>query len=211
MRKVICFIDGFNLYHAIDNLNQDHLKWLDLRKLALRFVKTKTHMLTDVYFFSAYATWKPGSYQRHRQYVAALRSVDVKPVMGQFKVKDRKCPDCKYQWKGHEEKETDVNIAVAMLTSAYEDLFDDAILISRDSDLAPPINTIRKKFPGKGITVVAPPHLGHCNELVKAANAKSKITKKMLQECHLPEDIYDVGGNLVTKRPIEYTPTAQSF
>lgn len=39
MRKVICFIDGFNLYHAIDNLNQNQLKWLDLRKLALRFVK----------------------------------------------------------------------------------------------------------------------------------------------------------------------------
>ncbi len=76
--------------------------------------------------------------------------------MGQFKVKDRRCPKCKYKWKGHEEKESDVNLAVAMLTSAFEDRFDDAILISRDSDLAPPINTIKRKFPGKGITVVAP-------------------------------------------------------
>jgi hypothetical protein len=29
MRKVVAYIDGFNLYHAID-----HMKWLDLKALA---------------------------------------------------------------------------------------------------------------------------------------------------------------------------------
>ncbi|MFO1241201.1 MAG: hypothetical protein U1E64_12690 [Sphingomonadaceae bacterium] len=28
MRRVIVYIDGFNLYHAIDDLGQPHLKWL---------------------------------------------------------------------------------------------------------------------------------------------------------------------------------------
>ncbi len=28
--RVISFIDGFNLYHAIANLKRPHLKWLDL-------------------------------------------------------------------------------------------------------------------------------------------------------------------------------------
>lgn len=80
----------------------------------------------------------------------------VKPVMGYFKLKDRKCPSCKFSWTGHEEKEIDVNIAVVMISSVYEKLFDDAILISRDSDLAPSINIIKNKFPGIEITVVGP-------------------------------------------------------
>ena len=29
-RRVSVYIDGFNLYHAIDALNENHLKWLDL-------------------------------------------------------------------------------------------------------------------------------------------------------------------------------------
>ena len=31
--RVIGFIDGFNLYHAIDDLGQAHLKWVDLPKV----------------------------------------------------------------------------------------------------------------------------------------------------------------------------------
>lgn len=47
-----------------------------------------------------------------RIYVAALRYVGVVPVMGQFKNKDRWCNSCGAKWMGHEEKETDVNIAL---------------------------------------------------------------------------------------------------
>ena len=39
--RVISFIDGFNLYHAIDNLNQSHLKWLNLHSLSNAFIKPK--------------------------------------------------------------------------------------------------------------------------------------------------------------------------
>jgi hypothetical protein len=37
--RVIFFIDGFNLYHALDvNLNYHKYKWLDLSKLASLFL-----------------------------------------------------------------------------------------------------------------------------------------------------------------------------
>jgi hypothetical protein len=36
MRDVIAYIDGFNLYHAIDDLEKPHLKWLDLNALSKR-------------------------------------------------------------------------------------------------------------------------------------------------------------------------------
>ncbi len=35
MKKVISYIDGLNLYHAIDDLNRPHLKWVDLWALSL--------------------------------------------------------------------------------------------------------------------------------------------------------------------------------
>ena len=34
MTRVACYVDGFNLYHAINDLNKPHLKWLDIRAVA---------------------------------------------------------------------------------------------------------------------------------------------------------------------------------
>ncbi len=99
----------------------------------------------------------------------------VKPVMGKFKTKDRKCRKCRYKWTGHEEKETDVNIALAMLNLAYKNEYDHAFLISNDSDLAPAIHMVRANFPEKLITTSVPPHYFHSNELIKASSAKAKI------------------------------------
>ena len=70
MRRVIVYIDGFNLYHAIDDLGKPHLKWLDLRALAESLLRADEQVKL-VRYFSAYATWMPARYARHREYVAA--------------------------------------------------------------------------------------------------------------------------------------------
>ncbi|MEA2783580.1 MAG: hypothetical protein QOK29_5139 [Rhodospirillaceae bacterium] len=57
MRKVVAYIDGFNLYHAIDDLRKPYLKWLDLHALA-RSICGNDETLVGVKYFSAYATWK---------------------------------------------------------------------------------------------------------------------------------------------------------
>src|ERR1700722_16624785 len=87
----VCFEDGFNLYHALDQLKQPHLKWLDLRLLFSRLSRPKSQIVTQILFFSAYPTWKPASYLRHRQYVNALLTTGVTPVLGQFKNKPKQC------------------------------------------------------------------------------------------------------------------------
>lgn len=56
-RKVtdtIVYVDGFNLYHAIDELRQDSLKWLCLRQLAESILRPDEN-LKMVKYFSAYA------------------------------------------------------------------------------------------------------------------------------------------------------------
>jgi len=72
IKRVIAYIDGFNLYHAIDELNKPHLKWLDLWALSKSILRDR-EQLERVYYFSAYANWKPASVQRHRIYVTALK------------------------------------------------------------------------------------------------------------------------------------------
>jgi hypothetical protein len=69
----------------------------------------------DVLYFSAYPDWLPQSKKRHIQYVKAISAFGVKPVLGKFKSKDKRCPTCECKWNGHEEKETDVNTVLAML------------------------------------------------------------------------------------------------
>ncbi len=133
MRRVIAYVDGFNLYHAIAALKKPHLKWLDLHKLAAG-VCGQDETLMGVHYFSAYATWLPEQVGRHREYVKALQHVGVRPVMGHFKEKRRSCRECGAKWVGHEEKETDVAIAVQLMADAFTDQFDRALIISADSD-----------------------------------------------------------------------------
>jgi hypothetical protein len=144
---------------------------------------------------------------RHKEYVNALISTGVIPVMGNFKKKDRKCPSCKHKWNGHEEKETDVNIALSLLNEAYQDQYDHALLITRDSDMTPAIKMVRKIFSNKTITVVAPPFYSHSFELIQASHFKAKINLQQLNRCLLPELVKDRSGNIIARRPDAYSLT----
>ena len=56
--RVACYVDGFNLYHAIHDLQKPHLKWVNLWALAQSICRSG-ETLTKVAYFSAYATWIP--------------------------------------------------------------------------------------------------------------------------------------------------------
>lgn len=71
VQRAVGYIDGFNLYHAIDDLGRPHLKWVDLRALVASFLRAGQE-LTAVNYYSAYATWMPDEFRRHRQYISAL-------------------------------------------------------------------------------------------------------------------------------------------
>lgn len=154
--RVVCFIDGFKLYHAIARLKRPHLKWVNLRDLARLYVRPTSQRLEAVYYFSAYADWLPDAKRRHEAFVRAQEAHGVAPVMGKFKSKERWCSRCRRASQGHEEKETDVNIALNLLDGAYRDAYDHALLVSRDSDLMPALRMLRERFPETGLTLVAP-------------------------------------------------------
>lgn len=72
----------------------------------------------------------PSIVGRHKLYVSALESTGVETVLGNFKRKPRNCRSCNAMWDSHEEKETDVNIAVRLVADAYKDKYDVAYVLS---------------------------------------------------------------------------------
>lgn len=205
--RTAAFIDGFNLYHAVDDSKQNHFKWLDLRALCVIFAPSPQFELVNIYYFSAYATWRPGAYRAHRTYVKALEACGVTPVLGQFKEKSRECFSCGARWQTHEEKETDVNIGLYMLDGAYRDEYDRALLVSADSDLAPPVRMVKSRFPEKSIRVLTPIGRHHSMGLVNAAGGlkqAKKIQEIHLEHCLLPAQISDSAGNTIATRPDKY-------
>ncbi len=56
MSRIKVFIDGFNVYHALEHDAKYHkYKWLDYSKLASLFVR-RQDQIVDVLYFTALAT-----------------------------------------------------------------------------------------------------------------------------------------------------------
>lgn len=203
MRRVIVYIDGFNLYHAIDELNKPHLKWLDVRAMAESLLR-RDEVLKAVKYFSAFATWMPDRFARHRAYVDAIMARGAIVHMAQFKEKRRKCFSCGAKWIGHEEKETDVQVAVHMVADALKGEAERLIVITADTDLAPAVRMIAGSAPQCEVFIAAPPkRFGKCRVLMP----KLELTAGRLANCLLPESIELPDGCEVI-RPATYAPPA---
>ncbi len=196
MSKVIVYIDGFNLYHAIDDLNDNTLKWLNLWALSESFLSPNQNLIA-VKYFSAYPTWRPAAYKRHRTYISALESTGVTPILGRFKKKSVLCrADCRQQFITHEEKETDVNIGAHLVADTIRERFDIAFVISADTDILAAVKLAKSESPHNGIHMVAPP--GRMQR-ARAMRHKFEIKPKRLRGYLLPRKIELANGKTILK------------
>ena len=198
--RVIAYIDGFNLYHAIDALGEPHLKWVDLWGLTSSFLR-HGQALAAVNYYSAYATWRPAPYARHRQYTAALKATGVNIVISKFKTRDRECRNCGATWQAHEEKETDVHMAVDIVADTLENNFDLAIVVTADSDLKPAITKVRAAT-GKKLLMLAPPGRRRRS---RELQHNREISQELISRHLLPE-LVTQNGQTVATRPLAYHP-----
>jgi uncharacterized LabA/DUF88 family protein len=95
---------------------------------------------------------------------------------------------------------TDVNIAVELMTDAFTNQYDTAILISGDSDLVPPIKAIKSIFPLKKIIIAFPPNRFN-NVMKSAANGHLFINRNKLINCQLPDSLISTQGHLLERPP----------
>lgn len=213
--QVCCFIDGFNLYHSLLKLGDEKYKWINLRLLSEQFIEPGD-TLSGVFYFSAYCEWDEGKKNRHKLYVRALAEHNVQIILGSFKrvsktfIKKKMevlysstprklqkflIPDV-LKYRTHEEKETDINMAIRILDCANKNLFDKAIIISGDSDLVPVINAVKHNDATKKFTCVLPVS-GKGRRMMGACDQGFQMTKAHLANCIMPAQITTGDGSII--------------
>jgi len=203
MATIGLYIDGFNMYHALDGLNKPHLKWLDLWALAERLA-TNDEQVVRVVYCSAYRTDDVSKMLRHRAYIKALTATGVECLLGHFINETRDCRKCGHQWSAPTEKQGDVSLALAVIDDAHRNVVDRAYLLTGDSDQAATIKLYLNRYPDRQIISVAPPGRYHHAMLRDLASRSVKIEPSELELCLLPALAGPPGAP--ARRPPEYAP-----
>jgi uncharacterized LabA/DUF88 family protein len=204
------YIDGFNLYNGA--VKNTPYKWLDLA--ALCQVLLPGHTIGRIRYFTAAIVGFPHDPQaptRQEVYLRALRTIAnlsvhkdgwfaAHPVLlPQFPLaivyKNR--PPQAVQVLRMEEKRTDVDLATCLLVDCFSNDFDEAVVISNDSDLVLPIEMVRTRF-GKRIGVVNPhPRNRMSGHLQRAASYHLRtINRSVLANCQFPPTLTDANGTI---------------
>ena len=99
-----------------------------------------------------------------------------------------------------EEKGTDVNLATRLLVDGFGGAYEQAVIISNDSDLAGPMRYVRDELRRK-VTVVNPDNNNYTHrDLVDAATYVKRLRKSHLRRSQFPPAVSDAQGR-ITKPP----------
>ena len=204
--QVAVYIDGFNLFYGMRSKGWKRLYWLDVYGLAENLLLSGQKLSVVRYFTAPILPIPsdPNKDKRQETYLNALSTIPNLDIQkGYYISKRHKCLNCGTPKTIYEEKTTDVNIAVAMLTDAYANLFDTAILISADGDLVRPVETILTQFPSKRVVVAFPPDR-NSNNLRNKASASFALWERTIAKSQLPNQVVGQGGH-VLHRPSSWT------
>ncbi len=200
------YIDGFNLYYGL--LKNSPYKWLNLQRY---FELLRPHDdLQRIHYFTARVGGKEQS-ARQNTYLRALSTQPLLNIVeGRFKLTEKVCrvSACTHsgprKFKAPEEKRTDVNIALQIVQDAYENLCDNFILVSADSDLAPALDMVKARFPEKKIIAYVPrryPQRGSAAEIRNAADKSRDLPAAPLRHAQFPGQVPDTRGGSIAKPP----------
>jgi hypothetical protein len=191
--KTDVYVDGFNLYYRA--LKGPPYKWLDLGQLCQRLLPS--HQIHHIRYFTAILQpWRGNTREQRRQltYLRALQTIPNLSIhFGQFRTDVRRTPlvlpiigaGPRVKVLITREKGSDVNVATYMLVDTCEQDYEQAVVISNDSDLATPIAMFRHKV-GLPIGIVNPNlRAGYPlhRTLVQAASFQRRLREKTLAEC----------------------------
>jgi len=201
-QRVIVYIDGFNLYFGLKAARWKRFYWLNLQLMAKNLLKPGQELVFTKYFTSriSYPTDKQ---QRQSVFIEALETLnDLKIFYGHYQSDPQYCKKCGNKEMIPSEKMTDVNIAVEMMSDAYQDHFDTALLVSADSDLTAPIVTIKSLFPQKRVIVAFPP-MRYSAQLQRVSDGYLQIGRANLAKSIFPDKIQKADRYMLQK-PIEW-------
>lgn len=191
MGRTAVLVDGFNLYHGMKKQRGRRHLWLDHVELASRL--RPRDQIVDVRYFTAPVLDDAGAASRQQTYLEALRAQNpgvLTIVEGRYQRKRMHCRACGSGWISYEEKETDVNIAVALMEIAASAALDTVLVVSADSDLCPAVRSARKVNQRLTIVPAFPPHR-RSGELKALLPSAFTISETKLRQSQLPPVVQD--------------------
>lgn len=199
-RRVAVYVDGFNLYYGLKSKGWRRFYWLDIRALSENLMRESQRVVGVRYFTARITGRQQGKKKRQSTYLEAIDARGgVKLHFGHYLAKPRECHRCGLRWMVYEEKMTDVNVAVELLGDAQDDVFDTAIVLSADSDLAGPVEAVLGRYADKRVIAVFPPGR-RSDRLRRAASASFTLGRKVLKDSQLPDEVVKRDG-FVLRRP----------
>lgn len=166
------YVDGFNLYYRA--LKDTPFRWLDLLKLAETLFPDDE--IRRVRYFTALLNQRPDNPDQPARQLTYLRALETLPGLefhyGVFRprIKTRRLAELipgvpEYvRIIDSEEKGTDVNLATRLLIDGFTEAYEQAVVVSNDSDLASPMRYVRDEL-GYKVAVVNPDNNKHTHRI----------------------------------------------
>lgn len=203
MNKIRVYIDGFNLYHAIEKIGDNRLKWINYHTLAKSLLR-EGEVLAGVALFTAVWRFDQAKQLRHKNFIAAQRHYGVIVHEGNFVKPNKYCSAHDRFCAFREEKQTDVGIAVEIVKDALSGQVDRVVLVTADSDQIPTARLIAS-LPHISMTLCTPPNrMQEARDLGNLISDRRELTVGHLLTCRLPRDVRDNAGNVVASCPAFY-------
>lgn len=216
LARTIVYIDGFNLYYRA--LKGTPHKWLDIVALS-RAVLPSICQVDTVKYYTARVSGRvdPTAPARQHAYLRALATLpevtihygnffvmqkwaglvqppDFRPEMP---IPDGHSPQVAYVWKT-EEKGSDVNLGAHLVRDAFKGEFDQAAVVTNDTDLVEPIRIVTQEL-GLPVTLLTPTGKP-AKSLVNVASYIRHV-QPYIGPCQLPSPIPLPGKSPIIKPP----------
>ncbi len=152
--KTNIYVDGFNLYYGC--LRGTPYRWLDIAKLCSLLLRS--HDINRIRYFTARIQARPGAPHSPQNQQTYLRALETLPNLsihyGHHLSNPKRLPLVDPLPSGPrtvevmvtEEKGSDVNLATYLLVDGFKKDYEQAVVISNDSDLMLPIQIVRNEL-----------------------------------------------------------------
>ena len=201
--RACVYVDGFNLYYGA--LKNSPYKWLNIARLCQ--IMLPHDSIQQIKYFTALVNPRPkdpNQLTRQQIYLRALETIPrLEIVYGHFLTHEISMPLAPPK-TGYakviktEEKGSDVNLALHLLTDGFRNQYDIAVIVSNDSDLLLPIQFVKKEL-GKMIGILNPQQ--HPSKvLIANADFIKNIRQGVLSKCLFPETLIDSKGKFSKPR-----------
>ncbi len=197
------YVDGFNLFYG--SVKDTPYQWLDLKLLVENVFPSLKDSIERLWYFTAEVRGSKAKRQKQQDYFQALHAhiPSLRIIKGFFlrdkiangiPVDQEKYGRERRDFYTNEEKGSDVNLAVQLVSDSYTNDFDTAVVISNDSDLVAAIK-IAKSLK-KRVIVLIPWHKGRKKStlIMNAASDHRTIYRSVLKRCLLPDPVQSKQG-----------------